>query len=172
MAELAWDDWGPMEKIWTLGGIKICIFFNLCSYRKKIFKKNPKAGGNPPLNIAPPLVLRPRLERRTLRQIFAVNKYDSPWRTEPHAEDVPEHQDRFLTTGNDCIFKNIAPSLYACRRKFKEEIKWLTFRAKRKEYHWLENWVKAFVWVNRLIILPCMQWSTCCCCCCILPLLS
>ncbi|XP_073360210.1 uncharacterized protein [Aegilops tauschii subsp. strangulata] len=48
------------------------------------------------------------------------------------------------TTRNDWIFKRIVPSLYSCRKRFKEELKWLVHRAKRKAYHNMEGWVQAF----------------------------
>lgn len=48
------------------------------------------------------------------------------------------------TTRNDFIFRSIPPSLYACRRKFKVEMKWITYWAKRKDYSGLADWVNAF----------------------------
>lgn len=48
------------------------------------------------------------------------------------------------TTRNDFTFKGITPNLYACRKKFKEELKWIIFGAKRKDYSGFEAWAKAF----------------------------
>lgn len=48
------------------------------------------------------------------------------------------------TTRNDYIFKGIAQNLYQCRKKFKEELKWIIFRVKRKKYHAFEGWVRQF----------------------------
>lgn len=47
-------------------------------------------------------------------------------------------------TRNDYIFKGIVPNLYSCRKKFKEELKWVIYRAKRKEYGQFEDWVSTF----------------------------
>lgn len=42
------------------------------------------------------------------------------------------------------VFKHVPPNLYNCRRRFKEELKWLTYKAKRKELTGLIDWVQAF----------------------------
>lgn len=47
-------------------------------------------------------------------------------------------------TRNDFIFKGIPPNLYACRRRFKEELKWLVHRANRNSYAALPDWVQTF----------------------------
>ena len=43
------------------------------------------------------------------------------------------------------IFKGIPPSLYACRKKFKTELGWLSFRATRKNYANFGSWLGSFV---------------------------
>jgi hypothetical protein len=48
------------------------------------------------------------------------------------------------TVKNDCIFKSVAPSLYRCRKKFKDEMALLIHKAKRKSYHGLATWVECF----------------------------
>lgn len=48
------------------------------------------------------------------------------------------------TTRNDYIFEHRLPSLYVCRKKFKEEMCWLIHRARRKDYQDLEAWVGSF----------------------------
>lgn len=40
------------------------------------------------------------------------------------------------TTRNDLIFQSILASLYTCRCKFKVEMKWITYRVKRKRIQW------------------------------------
>lgn len=53
------------------------------------------------------------------------------------------------TTRNDFIFKHIPPNLYNCRRRFKEEVKWFTYTAKRKELTGLMDWVQVFRYNTR-----------------------
>lgn len=48
------------------------------------------------------------------------------------------------TTRNDYIFKSTPPSLYTCRRKLKEELKWIIYKAKRKDYAGFADCIKAF----------------------------
>lgn len=48
------------------------------------------------------------------------------------------------TTRNDHIFQHIQPSIYRCRKKLKEELKWIIYRVKRKEYSGFEAWIKSF----------------------------
>ncbi|PNT61170.1 hypothetical protein BRADI_5g11115v3, partial [Brachypodium distachyon] len=47
-------------------------------------------------------------------------------------------------TRNDCIFNNIRPSLYRCRRIFKEELNLVFHRAKRNKYSNFKNWIDRF----------------------------
>ena len=47
-------------------------------------------------------------------------------------------------TRNEFIFNKITPSLYRCRKTFKEELKWLVHRATREEYANLEQWAHDF----------------------------
>jgi hypothetical protein len=48
------------------------------------------------------------------------------------------------TTRNDFIFRGIAPNLYECRRKFKQEMQWFVYRAKKKSHASLPAWVQSF----------------------------
>ena len=48
------------------------------------------------------------------------------------------------TTRNDLIFRGITPNLYECRRKFKQEMQWLVYRAKKKSHASLPEWVQSF----------------------------
>lgn len=48
------------------------------------------------------------------------------------------------TTRNDYIFKAKPPNLYTCRRKLKEELKWIIYRVKRKDYEGFADWVRTF----------------------------
>ena len=48
------------------------------------------------------------------------------------------------TTRNDFIFKGKDPSVYRCRKKFKDEMALLLHKAKRKAYRGMESWVLRF----------------------------
>jgi hypothetical protein len=48
------------------------------------------------------------------------------------------------TTRNDFIFKSTPPSLYRCRRKFKDEVLLLLHKTTRKSYAGLKSWVERF----------------------------
>ncbi|PNT69810.1 hypothetical protein BRADI_2g00791v3 [Brachypodium distachyon] len=47
-------------------------------------------------------------------------------------------------TRNDFIFNGITPSLYRCRRTFKEELNLVFHGAKRKKYEGLQAWIENF----------------------------
>uniref|UniRef100_A0A452ZH05 Uncharacterized protein n=1 Tax=Aegilops tauschii subsp. strangulata TaxID=200361 RepID=A0A452ZH05_AEGTS len=47
-------------------------------------------------------------------------------------------------TCSEFIFRDIAPSLYACRSRFKDELQWLVHRAKIKSYATLSDWAESF----------------------------
>ncbi|PNT60648.1 hypothetical protein BRADI_5g02904v3 [Brachypodium distachyon] len=47
-------------------------------------------------------------------------------------------------TRNDYIFNGISPSLYRCRRIFKDELNLVFHRAKRKKYHAMQSWIENF----------------------------
>jgi hypothetical protein len=46
---------------------------------------------------------------------------------------------------NDFLFKDITPNLYRCKKFFKEELALLVYKAKRKSYAGLADWVKLFI---------------------------
>jgi hypothetical protein len=46
---------------------------------------------------------------------------------------------------NDFLFKDITPNLYRCKKLFKEELALLVYKAKRKSYAGLADWVKLFI---------------------------
>jgi hypothetical protein len=47
-------------------------------------------------------------------------------------------------THNDFIFKAVTPSVYGCRKQFKEELALLVHKAKRKSYNSITDWVANF----------------------------
>jgi hypothetical protein len=47
-------------------------------------------------------------------------------------------------THNDFIFKAAPPSVYRCRKKFKDELALLVHKAKRKLYHGIVSWMENF----------------------------
>jgi hypothetical protein len=47
-------------------------------------------------------------------------------------------------TRNDFLFKDINPNIYRCKKLLKEELALLVFKAKRKSYAGLADWVKLF----------------------------
>jgi hypothetical protein len=49
------------------------------------------------------------------------------------------------TIRNESIFKGVAPNLYRCKFKFKEELALLIHKAKRKSYSGLKAWVTNFL---------------------------
>ncbi|PNT64322.1 hypothetical protein BRADI_4g27427v3, partial [Brachypodium distachyon] len=47
-------------------------------------------------------------------------------------------------TRNDCIFNGITPSIYGCKRIFKDELNLVFHRAKRKDYNGFKAWIDKF----------------------------
>jgi hypothetical protein len=47
-------------------------------------------------------------------------------------------------TRSDFIFKAVTPSVYGCRKQFKEELALLVHKAKRKSYNSITDWVANF----------------------------
>jgi hypothetical protein len=47
-------------------------------------------------------------------------------------------------TRNNFLFKDVTPNLYRCKKLFKKELALLVFKAKRKSYAGLADWVKLF----------------------------
>jgi hypothetical protein len=48
-------------------------------------------------------------------------------------------------TRNAYIFQHVTPSLYRTKTLFKEEFKWIKFRATRKSYHQFASWIDRFM---------------------------
>jgi hypothetical protein len=48
------------------------------------------------------------------------------------------------TTCNDFIFKAVSPSIYRCRKKFKDKMALVIDKAKRKSHKGLSSWVEQF----------------------------
>jgi hypothetical protein len=49
-----------------------------------------------------------------------------------------------LLTRNSFIFKATTPSVYICRKIFKDELALLVHKAKKKSYHGIVSWVENF----------------------------
>ncbi|PNT67167.1 hypothetical protein BRADI_3g21967v3 [Brachypodium distachyon] len=47
-------------------------------------------------------------------------------------------------TRNDCIFEEITPSLFRCKKIFNDELNLVFHRAKRQSYHTFKQWIDAF----------------------------
>jgi hypothetical protein len=51
------------------------------------------------------------------------------------------------TTRNDFIFKVVTPSLYRCRRKFKNKLALLIRKGKREYYSDIKDWVNIALYI-------------------------
>lgn len=66
-------------------------------------------------------------------------------------------------TRNGFIFKGISPSLYKCRKTFKEELNRVVHRVNRKEYVNFKEWVQAFRWYHSVQLAALFSRHSCIC---------